>query len=231
MVHGGVKTNVIPDEVVLEVDIRTLPGQTADDVDRLLADALGPLAARRHRRGHARAAGDAEPDRHPPAPPPCSVPRARAYPDATLLPRITAGGTDATFFRGKGSVAYGFGLLSRQVTYEDFATRFHGHDERIDVDSLAPHHAVLARPVPGRAGLIVPEATARDVDPGGRRLSGRTVVVARAAEQAGGLVERLRALGADVVEVPMIAIVDPADGGAGLAAAAARLDETTTGWS
>ena len=33
MVHGGVKTNVIPDEVVLEVDIRTLPGQTGADVD------------------------------------------------------------------------------------------------------------------------------------------------------------------------------------------------------
>ena len=45
VVHGGTKTNVIPDEVVLEVDIRTLPGQTGDDVDRMLADALGPLAA------------------------------------------------------------------------------------------------------------------------------------------------------------------------------------------
>ena len=36
-----VKTNVIPDEVVLEVDIRTLPGQTAHDVARTLDDALG----------------------------------------------------------------------------------------------------------------------------------------------------------------------------------------------
>ena len=53
-----------------------------------------------------------------------------------------------------------------------------------------------------------------------------SVVVARAAEQAGGLVERLQALGADVVEVPVIAIVDPADGGAALVSAAARLVAT-----
>ena len=61
---------------------------------------------------------------------------AKVRPEATLLPRITAGGTDATFFRDTGSVAYGFGLLSPAVTYEDFSSRFHGNDERIDVESL-----------------------------------------------------------------------------------------------
>jgi len=55
-------------------------------------------------------------------------------------------------------------------------------------------------------------------------LAGRTVVVTRAAEQASMLVARLRARGATVFEVPTIAIADPADGGAALAAAAARLD-------
>ena len=56
--------------------------------------------------------------------------------EATLLPRLTTGGTDATFFRERGTIAYGFGLLSRAVTFADFASRFHGHDERIDVESL-----------------------------------------------------------------------------------------------
>ena len=32
VMHGGTKTNVIPDRVELEVDIRTLPGQTGDEV-------------------------------------------------------------------------------------------------------------------------------------------------------------------------------------------------------
>ena len=75
---------------------------------------------------------------------------------------------------------------------------------------------------------MVPGTTARVVDPDGRPLSGRSVVVARAAEQAGGLVDRLQTLGAEVVEVPVIAIVDPADGGAALVSAAARLG--TTDW-
>ena len=34
ILHGGVKTNVIPDTVDLELDIRTLPGQTGADVRR-----------------------------------------------------------------------------------------------------------------------------------------------------------------------------------------------------
>ena len=43
--HGGTKTNVIPDRVDLEVDIRTLPGQTRRRRRRaMLDDALGDLA-------------------------------------------------------------------------------------------------------------------------------------------------------------------------------------------
>ena len=42
--HGGTKTNVIPDHVELEVDIRTLPGQTGDEARAMLLDALGDLA-------------------------------------------------------------------------------------------------------------------------------------------------------------------------------------------
>jgi len=43
---------------------------------------------------------------------------------------------DVNSRRDAGSVAYGFGLLSSAVTYEDFSARFHGNDERIDVESL-----------------------------------------------------------------------------------------------
>jgi uroporphyrinogen-III synthase len=50
-------------------------------------------------------------------------------------------------------------------------------------------------------------------------LAGRSVVVTRAAEQASGLVAALHAAGATVIEVPVIAIVAPADGGAAVARA------------
>ena len=49
-----------------------------------------------------------------------------------------------------------------------------------------------------------------------RPLAGRSVVVTRAAEQAGPFVASLRNLGAVVVEVPVIRIAAPDDGGAAL---------------
>ncbi len=56
-----------------------------------------------------------------------------------------------------------------------------------------------------------------------RALFGRRVVVTRARHQASGLVERLRNLGAEAIEVPTIEIVDPDDGGLALRSAAARV--------
>ena len=55
------------------------------------------------------------------------------------------------------------------------------------------------------------------------RLDGVRVVVTRARTQASGLVERLVGLGARVVELPVIAVQDPADGGAALSAAMERV--------
>jgi uroporphyrinogen III methyltransferase/synthase len=56
-----------------------------------------------------------------------------------------------------------------------------------------------------------------------RPLLGRRVVVTRSRAQASQLSARLRAEGAEVVEVPTIDIADPADGGAALRDAVARV--------
>jgi uroporphyrinogen III methyltransferase/synthase len=53
----------------------------------------------------------------------------------------------------------------------------------------------------------------------GRVLFGRRVVVTRARAQASSLVEKLRALGAETIELPAIEIAAPADGGEALRAA------------
>ena len=45
IIRGGTKTNVIPDRIDIEVDIRTLPGQNGADIERMIDDALGDLAA------------------------------------------------------------------------------------------------------------------------------------------------------------------------------------------
>lgn len=135
VVQGGVKTNVIPDEVVIEVDIRTLPGETRADVDANLAEAIGDLTS----------AVDVEVIQEDPS----SSSRAEgplwealtdamhvAYPEAAVIPSMVTGGTDSRFFRQRGAVAYGTGLLSASIDAGEFFKRFHGHDERIDVASL-----------------------------------------------------------------------------------------------
>ena len=54
-------------------------------------------------------------------------------------------------------------------------------------------------------------------------LAGLRIVVCRPREQARSLAEGLAAAGAEVVSAPVIAITDPADGGAALRAAVAKL--------
>ena len=49
---------------------------------------------------------------------------------------ILFGATDARFFRRKGVVAYGYGLKSARIPYNEFSQMFHGNDERVDQDSL-----------------------------------------------------------------------------------------------
>jgi uroporphyrinogen III methyltransferase/synthase len=56
-----------------------------------------------------------------------------------------------------------------------------------------------------------------------RPLFGRRVVVTRAREQASEAVALLREMGAEVLELPMIAFAEPADGGAALRDAGGRL--------
>ena len=46
------------------------------------------------------------------------------------------GATDARYFRRKGVTAYGYGLMSERISFKDFAKMFHGHNERIDQESL-----------------------------------------------------------------------------------------------
>jgi uroporphyrinogen-III synthase len=61
-------------------------------------------------------------------------------------------------------------------------------------------------------------------------LDGRSVVVTRTRAQASGLADRLSGLGAEVVELAVIAVVDPADGGEALGRAVDRLAAGAYQW-
>ena len=135
VMHGGTKTNVIPDTVDLEIDIRTLPGQTGDDVRRMLDEALGDLA------GQVEIISSTDdPSTASPFETPLWDSLARVtktfYEDSATVPFLTVGATDARFFRRAGSTAYGFGLFSTALSLEDYGVMFHGDDERVDTESL-----------------------------------------------------------------------------------------------
>ena len=58
------------------------------------------------------------------------------FPDARLNPQFTVGFTDSRVFRELGAISYGAGLFSPALDPGEFSLRFHGHDERVDVESL-----------------------------------------------------------------------------------------------
>jgi acetylornithine deacetylase/succinyl-diaminopimelate desuccinylase-like protein len=135
IVRGGTKTNVIPDEVDIELDIRTLPGQSGDDIRAIIDDALGDLAGRVTVTGMSDDPSTTSPIETPLFDALQRV-AGRLHPGAGLVPFFTVGATDARFFRRLGIPSYGFGLFSERLTFEQYATMFHGDNERVDVDSL-----------------------------------------------------------------------------------------------
>jgi acetylornithine deacetylase/succinyl-diaminopimelate desuccinylase-like protein len=135
--HGGTKVNVIPDRVDIDVDIRSLPGVEQHEIEAMIRDALGPLAERvtietpaDRKRG-----GSISPTDTPLMAAIGRVAR-RMMPDSRVVPFVTTGGTDAKFFRWKGIPAYGFGLHSTRIPYTEYPVMFHGHNERVDTESL-----------------------------------------------------------------------------------------------
>jgi acetylornithine deacetylase/succinyl-diaminopimelate desuccinylase-like protein len=136
MCRAGVKTNVIPDVVDIEVDIRTIPGDNEDEVRRHIDKALGDLSEEVKIEKLFSKQSSASPTGTPLWDVLGRVVDGH-YPGAKLLPRMIVGFTDAPYFREHGAVAYGFGLFSRALTAEAMSSRFHGNDERVDVESLA----------------------------------------------------------------------------------------------
>ncbi|MBT3247546.1 MAG: M20/M25/M40 family metallo-hydrolase [Actinobacteria bacterium] len=131
--HAAGKTNVIPDQVSIEVDIRTLPGDLS--VADHLREALGDLA------DHVETEvliNDASSASRIDTPLWDSLERAinKPFPSARLNPQFSVGFTDARVYREHGAVVYGAGLLSPTIDAGEFGRRFHGHNERIDVESL-----------------------------------------------------------------------------------------------
>ena len=136
LISGGTKHNTIPDRVELTVDIRILPGETVHDAQQHLRDAIGPelMGSTEIEAIHDQTATESSTD----SPLWSALTDAiqMTYPGARVLPSMVTGGTDARFFRERGVPSYGAGLLSADISLGEFMNRFHGHNERIDIESL-----------------------------------------------------------------------------------------------
>jgi acetylornithine deacetylase/succinyl-diaminopimelate desuccinylase-like protein len=135
VIEGPMKTNTIPSLIDIGVDVRTLPGEGADDVQAHLVAALGDLA------GEVEVEivmNDAASISRIDNPMWDAMQRSvnRPFPASRLTPSMMVGFTDSRIFRRMGSVAYGAGLFSPDLQAGDYVSRFHGNDERIDVESL-----------------------------------------------------------------------------------------------
>lgn len=148
VVRAGNKINVIPGVAEVDIDGRTLPGQTTEDFLRELSEVLGPEVELEVLR--AAPPTVTEPMRSPLFDTIVSVLRDRE-PDAVVVPYLMPGFTDAKYFSRLGIKWYGFSPVKLPRGLR-FAELYHGVDERIPVEGLRWGTAVLADVVTRFAG-------------------------------------------------------------------------------
>jgi acetylornithine deacetylase/succinyl-diaminopimelate desuccinylase-like protein len=134
VLSGADRINTIPGTVTVGVSVRILPGDdhdaALDELRHLLRDLVDPA--------------DVTGEGIPPSRSPRQTPLwsllerivAAHHPGGTLVPTLLPAQTDARYLRPAGTVTYGFALLSPSLTPDAYWSRFHGADERIDVESL-----------------------------------------------------------------------------------------------
>lgn len=135
MLRSGVKANVIASEAMANIDIRALPGVDRSFVDTYLYKAMGG----------ARDDIEIEPIQDFEATSSTTGnPLWDAIADSVetleghrrLLPMLMNVATDARFWRKQGTIAYGVGLFDDRMDFSEMLALFHGHDERVSVDSV-----------------------------------------------------------------------------------------------
>jgi len=130
IVHGGAKINVVPSEIELELDGRTLPGFGPDELIAEVQTLVGLDL-------------ELEVVRHDAYPAHSDLSQMDALsgvlreldPDAVPVPMLQVGVTDGRFFAGIGIQTYGFLPLKLPDDFE-FTKLIHAADERVPADAI-----------------------------------------------------------------------------------------------
>ena len=130
MVQGGEKVNVMPSEIVVDMDGRLLPGFGPEDMLAEVRQIIGPDV-------------DLEISRYDPGPaepdmglfPLLSDILRAVDPPAAPIPMLLPGATDGRLFARLGIQTYGFLPMPLPPGF-NFIETIHGSDERIPVEAL-----------------------------------------------------------------------------------------------
>jgi acetylornithine deacetylase/succinyl-diaminopimelate desuccinylase-like protein len=130
MISGGVKINVIPSEVQVQLDGRLLPGFGPEDMLRELREVLGPDPEL-----EVQLVGPVQPEIDLSQLDLFASVLREADPGCIPLPYLVTGGTDARHFAKLGIRTYGFLPLNNPADFNG-ATTMHAADERVPINAL-----------------------------------------------------------------------------------------------
>jgi len=139
VVHGGMKTNIVPDSCQAEVDIRILPGQNKKYVLNELKSILGDTEIETIQY-HAPTLSSADTDAYRLI----TDTLKECLGEVSVLPTICAGATDSRYMRKMGIPSYGIGMMTFKIDPAMKAS-VHGKDEKLDIESLHVKSDFLVR--------------------------------------------------------------------------------------
>ncbi|MFN8015946.1 MAG: M20/M25/M40 family metallo-hydrolase [Acidimicrobiia bacterium] len=136
IIQGGVKVNTVADKTTIQIDIRSLPGTTIEQVAAMINEILGPYLEQvkisYSQNEESTISATNTPLWHALQDVSSSI-----FPGAKLLETVSTFGTDSRFWRRNGAVAYGAALFDPTDTdYAGHLQMFHGRDEKVGVKSL-----------------------------------------------------------------------------------------------
>jgi acetylornithine deacetylase/succinyl-diaminopimelate desuccinylase-like protein len=141
VLHGGLKTNVVPGEAYIDVDIRILPNQDDEYIEKHLRKAMGSLGQEAEigkppdMPGFFTSVGTAsDPDSE--IIPYMKKAVSEYYPEVEFVPLVMPGATDMRYLREEGTQAYGFSLFPPGSPLNTMATLPHGPNERVSLKTI-----------------------------------------------------------------------------------------------
>ncbi len=141
--RGGVKTNTVPASASLDIDVRILPGQDEEYVQKHFRKALGSLVddveieRLKADEGGSFIMGSLSDANSSLVELMESIVKEIRGPEFTMVPMVSPGATDCRFFRQAWNTqAYGFSIHDGSLDMATLLSLFHGTDERVPIKTL-----------------------------------------------------------------------------------------------